>query len=197
MRLRSRVSHLATTAALGVVLTVVPARPVYAGELAELTFDGGTPDSPCLFSQTTPLRDTYAGFGIRFRGRNDLDGGAILDRCAQYGVQPRSGLRFLAYNANSRMSNGGAPAGPQTILFSQPKRVVQIYVSQGGIAVGTATFRLVARRAGRIVASTSVTTTTSDYSLLKVRAARGISAVVLTASDPNQQWVADDLGVLA
>lgn len=182
---------LATSATVSALL--LPAAPATASPV-EVNFDGGTPGTPCSFAQVTPLRNQYAGLGIRFRGRNATDGGAILDKCSNFGVDPRSGLRFLAFNSTSTMANGGVPTGPQRILFGTKKRVVKIYVSKGSPA-GTATFKLIGKRQGQTVRKATVVTDTPDWALLKIKAPGGIKKAVIKADTPAGWWLLDDLTV--
>jgi len=177
---------------MGAVL--VPAAPAQAA-VTVLDFDYGPADTPCDFADVNPLREKYAGFGIHFTGPNDTDGGAILNTCSNFGVQPHSGARFVAFSDGSTMANGGNPYGRITISFDSLKRVVQVYVSQGGFAVGDMTFVFVAKRAGRVVQKAFGGTATSDWMLLRLNAPHGISQVTLRVHDPNNAWLADDLGI--
>lgn len=183
------------SAALALGATLAPGSSASAAPLSEVNFEGGPADWPCAFSQVNPLRDRYAGFGIHFRGPTTTGGAAILDRCSNFGVPARSGVRFLAFNADLTLHNGGVPKGPETISFDQKKTVVQVYVSQGSSGGNTASFKLVGKRAGHTVRTATTTTTTNAYTLLKVTAPGGMNKVVLSANDPDRHWVADDLAV--
>jgi hypothetical protein len=185
---------VAVTAGAAVVL---PASSAAAGEV-EVNFDGGTPGAPCNFANTTALRNQYAGLGIRFRGTGPLDGGGVLDKCSNFGVDPHSGLRFLAFNGNllNEYSDGGTPRGPEKILFNRRQKRVSIWVSQGGGTLGSPTFKLVGKRNGRTIRSTTATTNTSAWLQLSINNRRGFKKVVLSVTgDPNRAWVADDLVV--
>jgi hypothetical protein len=188
-----RIAAALLTTTLTATALLLPSSPASAANI-KVNFDGGTPGAPCAFAATTPLRDKYAGLGIRFKGQNALDGGAILDDCSFFGVAPRSGLRFLAFNESLTMANGGVPTGPQRIVFDTKKQLVKIYVSKGSGA-GTAQFTLLGKRGGTTVRRATVVTSTPDWSLLNVKAARGIKSAVLKADTPSGYWVADDLVV--
>jgi len=189
-----RIATALVAAATGAAV-VVPAASASAGEI-EVNFDGGTPNTPCGFASETALANKYAGSGIRFRGPGGGDdGGAILDKCAGFGVNAHSGLRFLAFNGNAfgSLSDGGTPRGPETILFTKRQKRVSIWVSQGS-APGTPTFKLVGKRGNRTIRTATATTNTSAWLKLEVRNRKGFKKVVLSATnDPDRAWVADDL----
>jgi hypothetical protein len=102
---------------------------------------------------------------------------------------------LLVFSRTGTLANGGTPRWPETISFDSLKRVVQIYVSQAGFSVGDATFTMVGKRGGKVIKTTVVGTSTSDWVRLSVQARNGFSRVVLRASDPDDGWLADDLGV--
>jgi hypothetical protein len=185
---------VAVTAGAAVVL---PASSASAAEV-EVNFDGGTPGAPCNFATETALSNKYAGLGIRFRGPGGGDdGGAILDKCSNFGVDPHSGLRFLAFNGNliDELSDAGTPRGPETILFTKRQKRVSIWVSQGSGA-GSPTFKLVGKRGNKSIRTSTATTNTSAWLKLEVNHHKGFDKVVLSATDvPDRAWVADDLVV--
>ena len=183
----------ACTLALAVVATTASGAPAATTVTKHVSFDG--PTAPAAFADASPLRERYAGRGIHFLGRNETDGGAILDEDDQWGVDPHSGQQFLAFDKEAVLANGGVPWGPETIGFDQKQHVVKIYVAQLGPTVGTANFTLVARRAGQIVDVATVETTTRDWSLLRVSAPGGIRKVTLRGSAPDDAWAADDLTI--
>ncbi|WP_148574911.1 hypothetical protein [Nocardioides caldifontis] len=191
-----RIAAALVTATAGAAV-VVPVPSASAAEI-RVNFDGGTPGAPCNFVSTAPLRNQYAGVGIRFRGPSALDGGAVLDTCANFGgVNPRSGLRFLAFNAFAGpMTNGGTPRGPEHILFNKRMKKVSIWVSQGGGVLGTPTFKLVGKRNGNTIRTATATTNTADWVKLTINQKKGFDKAVLSVTgDPNRAWVADDLVV--
>jgi hypothetical protein len=193
MKARSLVSSSA--AALLALGTVVMPTGSAEAAVTVLDFDYGPAGEPCAFADVGPLREKYAGFGIHFSGPNATDGGAIQDTCGNWGVEPRSGLRFLAFASDGQLGNGGVARWPEKISFDSVKRVVQIYVSQSGFSVGDATFTMVGKRAGKVIRTATVDTSTSDWVRLRVQARNGFSRVVLRASDPDDAWLADDLGI--
>jgi hypothetical protein len=185
---------LGATAAAGIAAAgTVLLAPAASAHPVEVNFDGGTPNTPCSFSQVTAVHNQYAGIGVKLRGPNSTDGGAILDKCAGFGVDPHSGLRFLAFNDAASMADGGVPTGPEKIIFKHKEHHVSLWVSQGGTSGDTATFTLTAKRHGHRVDRDSVTTNTADWAKLAVHAHKGIKRVVLTAVDPDGAYVVDDL----
>jgi hypothetical protein len=189
-RVRATIGATAAVALGGAGLLL--ASPASA-HTVEVNFDGGTPGSPCSFIQTGPLRNAYAGLGVRFRGPDAKGGGAVLDTCGNFGVAPHSGLRFLAFNTGLTMANGGVPAAPEKMLFRVKQHHVALWVSQGAGTGQPATFTLLAQRHGHRVDRDRVTTTTSDWTQLAVHARKGIKKVSLQVSDPDGVYVADDL----
>ncbi len=80
-----------------------------------IDFDGSP--APCLFVETTALRDAFAALGVVFDGPGGNDGGAILDQCGGFGVSGFSPPNFLAFNGGALLMDGGIPRGPETLLF--------------------------------------------------------------------------------
>ena len=85
--------------------------------------------APEFFIDTTPLRNEYAAQGVVFSGPSALTGGAILNRFANFGIQPLSGDNFLAFNndAGATYANGAKPIGSETLTFSTTMQSVSIY----------------------------------------------------------------------
>ena len=193
---RRQVCAATASSALALTAVLVNTSPASATITKRVSFDE-TSGAPTDFQHAAPLRERYAGKGIHFKGPSSTDGGALIDEDGSWAAPPRSGDQFLAFNAASAggMTNGGSPIGPETISFDRLQNVVSIYVYQGGFNVGTATFTMVAKRAGNTVDTAEVTTTTEDWALLRVSAPRGIRKVVLNADDPDDAWAADDLTI--
>lgn len=159
-----------------------------AAQSESINFDDQ--NEPCNFAQTSPLRDRYSGQGVAFAGPGNLDGGAILDQCGNFGVPARSGENFLAFNRNARMNNGGVPRDPETLNFSRPASQVSIWVAGG---IGDGNFRMEAfNSGGQLIAQEEVRT--RDWAELKVIAG-GIARVVITETGvaQHQFFVMDDL----
>ncbi|QBR92401.1 hypothetical protein [Nocardioides euryhalodurans] len=163
--------------ALVLVAPLLSAPPAQAAGTTYISFE----DRPlrCSFDDTQPLRGHYAA--AKFRGPTATGGGAVLDTCGGFGVAPRTGSRFLAFNTGGQLANGGVPRGPERISLTTRQKRVTIWVSQTGTSVGDATFRLVARRRGTVVARATRTTDTAAWVRLTVRVRRGIDAVTLSA----------------
>jgi hypothetical protein len=189
----TRFTSVVTASVLGLVTPLIATAtvaPAQAAGVTQLSFE----DIPasCAFASVNPLRDRYAA--AKFRGASTTAGGAVLDNCANFGIAPRTGSRFLAFNSSSTMSNGGAPVGPEKIVLPTRQRSVALWVSQSGFNLGTATFKMVGRRGSTVVRTATVTTTTADWVKVQVAAARGITSVtVSTPTEPDGIWLADDL----
>ena len=177
---------------LGLVAPLLSAvTPAQSAGITYISFED-VPAS-CFYFEVNPLRNRYAA--AKFRGPSADDGGAVLDGCSGFGVAPRTGSRFLAFNATAvdAMANGGTPVGPERITLPIRQKKVTVWVSQGG-SPGSATFRMVARRGTSIVRTATASTTTSDWVELTVAHRRGIDSVTVSAPvEPNGLWVLDDL----
>lgn len=150
-----------------------------------ITFDTGT--APCVFQHTQALEDEYASVGVHFRGPAAMEGGAILNRCAHFGIGARSGREFLAFNGDTYAKV------PETVTFDSPVRRVACYVADGDPG-GEATYWLLAKRDGQLVAKTKVVVQSLAYTGLQVRAKQGIDTVVIKASTTDHtSFVLDDL----
>jgi hypothetical protein len=152
---------------------------------------GGAPlPNGGAFGGELPLTNLYSSLGVNFSGPTAGNGGAILDQSGNFGVNARSGTKFLAFNRGSSMSNGGIPTDPETLTFSALQQSVSIYASGGD---SNATFVMNAYNAvGGLVATNTVLAPSGGYGLLGVSFAGGIKSVVLTsATDPT--FVFDDL----
>lgn len=133
-----------------------------------------------------PLRDEYAAYGVHFRGATATTGGAILHQCSNFGVSPRSGVHFLAFNSSTYAS------APERVHFDALQSRVRLHVANGNHEpTDAARFRLIAKRNGTVRAVTEVTTTNRGYVELRVGARAGIDTVVLRS--PEAGFVVDDL----
>jgi hypothetical protein len=65
--------------------------------------------------------------GVVFKGPDPLDGAAILDEGAGFGVSGYSAPNFLAFNSSSILSDGGVPGPPEEILFFGHASYVEIF----------------------------------------------------------------------
>lgn len=136
-----------------------------------ITFDELGPQ-PCSFSSTQPLSDEYAARGVIFSGPRQGEGGAILDACSNFGVNPRSGANFLAFNSGTYAKT------PETIRFTQGAGHVELYASPGSQS-GAVT--LTAYDAGNnIIDLSTVTMQTGAYVLVEVNG--DIDHVVVTTT---------------
>lgn len=89
--------------------------------------------APELFIQTTALRELYASGGVHFSGPAALDGGAIINKDGNFGVNPLSGDNFLAFSRSNTaiLAGGGRPIDPLIITFDFPLAEVSIWASGG------------------------------------------------------------------
>ncbi len=135
--------------------------------------------APCTFNVTGPLRDEFAALGVHFRGPTPSDGGAVLDQCGNFLVNPHSGVKFLAFSAfTPPWSNGGQPIDPERISFDQRVINVDIWVASSD---GQATFRIDAFDGTTQVGSNSVSTAAA-WTLLSISVASGFTHVVLDSN---------------
>jgi hypothetical protein len=143
--------------------------------------------APCVFRDTTALRERYSASGVHFSGPGQ-DGGAILDMCGGFNVDARSGRNFLAFNRESAMSDGGLPADPEIIEFDLLMAYVSVYAAGG---YNEDTFRMDAYdELGGLIDTATVTTQT--WAELSVSSPAGISRIVLTQTG-DEAFVYDDL----
>jgi hypothetical protein len=151
------------------------------GSRITLTFE--TRRRVCAFDQTQPLRDQYAKYGVHFRGSSPRRGGAILHQCSGFGVNARHGDEFLAFNRATYAK------APERIHFDDRQQRVIVHVANG--SGGQASFSLLGKRAGEVVAAVGAATTGSGYLTLRLSIPRGIDTAVLRSS--TKAFVVDDL----
>ncbi len=157
-------------------------------EEACIDFDDLT--QPCVFLSQVALRGEYAGVGVEFDGPGPSDGGGILGGCGGFGVQPHSGLNFLAFNRNGEFSDGGTPTVPQTIRFDTATSSVSIWVSGG---LNDAEFSMEAfDGSGGSLGSVSVVTPSTTWHKLSIDEA-DIKSVVVNEIGGAPYFVMDDL----
>lgn len=155
-----------------------------------INFELGAPD---VFDGTTALRDAYSGLGVLFSGPGPLDGGGVLDQGSAFGILARSGVDFLAFNADpdAVFMDGGHPTGPQTISFATPQTFIEIFASG---ANDDGSFRMDAFDAADTLIATSgaVDAPAALWTPLSVNAP-GIRRIVLTELGGDGIYVCDDL----
>ncbi|MHC4743633.1 MAG: hypothetical protein ACYS8Z_17090 [Planctomycetota bacterium] len=148
--------------------------PLPTAQTSIINFDDVS--APCVFAETTALREQYAHLGVHFSGPGQLDGGAILNMCGGFGVNARSGENFLAFNRGAGMSDEGTPSDPETIEFDVLMENVSIYAAGG---VSQDTFTMDAYDAlGNLIDTDQVVTI--GWAELSVSSQAGIRSVVLT-----------------
>lgn len=139
--------------------------------------------APCALIQTTPLTDLYASLGVHFSGPGEMLGAAIINECGNFGLPPRSGSNFLAFNTSSYTRL------PETIRFDSPQRTVSIF---GGDDTATI-FTMTAYRGSTVVGRATATNPERAYVELAVTSERGIDRVVVSLSGDIGDFVLDDL----
>ncbi len=180
---------------IGMNMILVAGLGIASAEAATINFDTDASGKPInatdLFVNTTRLADFYAPLGADFSGPGGNDGGVILNQSGNFDIDARSGLNFLVFNPDARLSDGGVPTDPETITFNTLLNSVSIFAAS---ANDTATFTLEAfDRNNLLVGSNTITTQPSTYSQLSVSSASGnISRIILTSGDDNY-FVYDDL----
>lgn len=186
-RLVRRTAPAAALALGAPLLLSVP--PGSATGITHIGFD----DAPaaCSFVEATALRGRYAA--AKFSGPGVKHGGAILNNCAGFGVTARTGSQFLAFRSDLLLADGGIPKGPETIRLTSRQKSVAIWVNKAGGPSGQARFTLKGKRAGKTLKTSSVAVETNTWTQLKVKASGGFASVVVSASDPDGIWLADDL----
>lgn len=150
--------------------------------------DGNPITAPGLFNQTTALQDLYAAWGVHFQGPSALDGGAILNQNAGFGVTALSGSNFLAFNSGALLADGGVPRAPETILFDEAQFEVSFMIAGGTVNV---TFTLsVYDENDQLLESQE--TTTANWKQVKFTV-EGIRKLVIAPRFGATSFVVEDL----
>jgi hypothetical protein len=174
------------SACAALLLAAVAAAPASA-QAVLVDFEQLT-NAPCNFVMTTPLHDELAALGIHFGGPAPADGGAVLDQCSNFVVNPHSGVKFLAFNSfGTGFPGGGHSIGPETVSFDQRVTSVDLWVASG---TGQATFQIQALDGTALVGSNTISTG-SFWTPLSMSVAAGFTRVVLTSND--SAYLYDDL----
>jgi hypothetical protein len=114
-------------------------------------------EAPCLFNQTTALRNEFRKLGAKFRGKGLKNGGAVLDECGNFSVTGHSSPNFLAFNCGSGLSDGGIPRLPERIIFKSPLPDKASLRIGSGLSVGEVVKIKAKNSSGTIVDSSNVT----------------------------------------
>jgi len=136
-------------------------------------------NAPCDFLETAPLAgpEQYAGFEAPAP-----NGGAILNGCANYGVEPHSPPNFLAFNSVSGYYKpAGIPQTPELIYVAQGTSSVSLWVSGGDNPSNP--FALVAFGEGGVLGMVNGTTS-ENWQQIGI-AVPGIRAAGLVGSPGN------------
>jgi hypothetical protein len=101
------------------------------------TLTGMNFDPPCTFAATLPLM--AAPYLDPSTQSHFLDGeGAVLNKCANFGVSGFSDPNFLAWNCSASNLDGTRPQLPAEIKFLRPMSSVSINVASAANAGSTA-----------------------------------------------------------
>ncbi len=173
---------------VGATLAMMTCGHATVAHAVTITFDEFGP-APSDFSQTGPLRNEFANFGVRFQGPDASSGGAVLNQSGGFGVNARSGTNFLAFNRTSTLNTGGFATDPETILFDNALSSVSIFAA-GGDSVDM--FTLSAFDINNVLLGTS-TTTSQQFSQLSFTAAMNNIRRVTLQQTGNNLFVYDDL----
>ena len=141
-------------------------------------------NAPCDFDDTTPLLGLEQ-FAVFFAPLPN--GGAILNECGNFGINPLTPPNFLAYNNTSGYPSGGVPRTPELIGVGQGKTTVSLWVS-GGAMSG---FPLAVVALGDDGVQEIVTTTTSPDWVQITISGTGIQAIDLVGNPIS--LVVDDI----
>ena len=146
--------------------------------------------APCIFNNTTALRDAYLALGVRFSGQGSLGGGSVLDQCGNFGVSGYSPPNFVGFNRLPAATtlDGGHPVWPERITFTAHAASVQARVgssSPGGVFTMRAFDSI-----GNLIATTSVPGMTALQPLTITHL--GIRSVEVDFTI-GYSWVLDDL----
>ncbi len=152
---------------------------------------------PTFFSGANPLRNEYAGLGVSFTGPGPDDGGAILDKSGNFGVNPLSGDDFLAFNrvtTGVTMLNGGRPFDPETVTFANPTSAVSIFASAGFF---TGVFVMSAFDSSNNLLGMDVkTTAVGQWNQLSFSSSTNINHITLTEVSSARSFVYDNLSTV-
>jgi len=146
---------------------------------------------PINFASTFALTTEYSAQGVTFSGPTPGSGGGVLNVLSNFGVNPRSGSDFLAFNAGASYSGGvGNATSPETIAFDSAQTLVRIYASGGD---STNTLKMEAfDGGGASLGSVQVDAPGGDWALMEV-SATGIRRVVLSQVAGDGIFLFDDL----
>ncbi len=154
---------------------------------AEVLIDFDDVSAPCVFVETTALRDAYLPLGVRFFGPDVPGGGAVLNSCSNFSVTGFSGSNFLAFNAGTNLLGGGVPATPETLRFVSPVSAVSVLA--GSAAGAGSSVRLEAYNALNLIVDQNTRTLAAAMQPVGVTGP-SISYVVITGPT---QLVLDNL----
>jgi hypothetical protein len=132
-------------AAHTISLVAVTTGSIYVDEMClaivgacDTRIDFDDTSAPVDIGAAPPLRDSYAGLGVRFTGPPGLsnDGGSVLDTSALPGVDFGSNGNKLCYLPGQTNALGGLANLPDSILFESPVDAVRFrFITRGGADV--------------------------------------------------------------
>jgi hypothetical protein len=139
-------------------------------------------NAPCDFDETTPLLGLEQ-FAVFFAPAPN--GGAILNECGNFGINPLTPPNFLAFNNTSAYLSGGIPRTPELIFMGKNKTAVSLWLSGGSMSG----FFMSVVALGVEGVEEIVTTTTSPEWVQINLAGAGIEAIALVG---NPLWLVVD-----
>jgi len=180
------VPAIARALAIVLVLLAVSADRATAATIL-VDFEGGS--APCLFQDTTALRTLPGAPGLAFAAAEPLGGGAVLAGCANFGVLPRSGDHFLAFNRGLGYSDGGTPTDPQSLVLDRAASRVSVWASGG--RGGTSFLMEAFDASGGLVASDDEIVVGGTWAMLEIEAG-AIFSVRLRETGSDNSFAFDD-----
>jgi hypothetical protein len=160
-------------------------RPPTRGGLS-INFDDVA--APCHWDETVALRDEYAALGVHFRGPARLDGGGVLNECANFGVRGHSRPNLLGFHTDGVFADGGMARGPERIRFDSAMTHVEVKVAHGRTGEGSVLLQAY-DASGALLDSAQVVLT----SILTVIAVDASAIRLVRVSSNSRSWVLDDL----
>jgi hypothetical protein len=144
--------------------------------------------APVYFADTTALRELYASQGVHFGVPATLDGGAIINKGGNFGVNPLSGDNFLAFSRSTTaiLADGGRPIDPLIITFDFPLAEVSIWAS-GGTTKDTFTMSAYNNSGDQIALTTLETQDWGELKIFSAVAAGNFVKVVLTQTQSAEE----------
>lgn len=167
-----------------VVLSAALLPALASAELVVINFDDRP--QPCTFGETTALRDAYLSLGVSFSGPAVLNGGAVLDACANLGWTGYSAPNFVAFNTGGQLKDSGWALGPELLTFSREVTSVRVSVTGDGDQAVLEVFDAAMQSLGRSSVQSEQALQVLSVAAPNIRYAR-------VSAEGANNWVFDDL----